>query len=211
MNNLPVYKMTISDNVDEMTGVTVISFVNAPAIEVNFLQFSKDSEHPMPIKMSIQDEDKRIVTGPVLIADLPIYRKDATGEYYVYADKECIYQIVQKFFKTQRGNNVNVEHSGMLIPGVYMFESFVTDAKRGIGCPSAYAGLPDGTWFGSFKVDNDEVWAEVKAGKFKGFSIEGLFDFIKQPVNMSVNKDKATNPLQIYNDLNSLLNQVNLS
>ena len=27
----------------------------------------------------------------------------------------------------------------------------------------------------SMKVDNDQVWAYVKAGKVKGFSIEGYF------------------------------------
>jgi hypothetical protein len=35
--------------------------------------------------------------------------------------------------------------------------------------------LPEGSWFGSFKVDNDEVWATIKDGTFKGFSVEGMF------------------------------------
>ena len=38
---------------------------------------------------------------------------------------------------------------------------------------------PDGSWFGSFKVENDEVWAKVKAGQFKGFSVEGIFEYSK--------------------------------
>jgi hypothetical protein len=35
--------------------------------------------------------------------------------------------------------------------------------------------LPKGTWMISMKVDNDEVWQDVKDGKIKGFSIEGYF------------------------------------
>jgi hypothetical protein len=30
------------------------------------------------------------------------------------------------------------------------------------------------------KIDNDEVWNEVKAGKFKGYSIEARFDGFEQ-------------------------------
>jgi hypothetical protein len=36
--------------------------------------------------------------------------------------------------------------------------------------------LPKGTWMGTFKINNDEIWNDyVKEGKVKGFSIEGLF------------------------------------
>ena len=36
--------------------------------------------------------------------------------------------------------------------------------------------LPLGTWVGSIKVNNDDVWNNyVKTGKVKGFSIEGYF------------------------------------
>ena len=36
--------------------------------------------------------------------------------------------------------------------------------------------VPVGTWMGTFKIDNDEIWNDyVKTGEVKGFSIEGLF------------------------------------
>ncbi len=37
--------------------------------------------------------------------------------------------------------------------------------------------VADGSWFVSYLVDNDDVWARVKEGEFKGFSVEGVFDF----------------------------------
>jgi hypothetical protein len=42
-----------------------------------------------------------------------------------------------------------------------------------------FEDVPDGSWFGSFKVDNAEVWAEIKAGKVRGFSVEGQFNYRK--------------------------------
>ena len=36
--------------------------------------------------------------------------------------------------------------------------------------------MPDGSWFLTYLVDNDELWAKVKAGEWKGFSVEGFFD-----------------------------------
>ena len=43
--------------------------------------------------------------------------------------------------------------------------------------------VPVGTWMGSVKVDNDEIWNDyVKTGKVKGFSIEGYFaDKLERP------------------------------
>jgi len=36
--------------------------------------------------------------------------------------------------------------------------------------------LPVGTWFGTYKVNDDELWSEyVESGVLKGFSIEGNF------------------------------------
>jgi hypothetical protein len=32
--------------------------------------------------------------------------------------------------------------------------------------------LPAGTWAGVMKVDNEEVWEDVKLGKYQGFSVE---------------------------------------
>jgi hypothetical protein len=33
--------------------------------------------------------------------------------------------------------------------------------------------MPKGTWFGIMKVSNESLWQDIKAGKVRGFSIEG--------------------------------------
>ena len=62
------------------------------------------------------------------------------------------------------------------LEGVYVFESFLIDETRGINIPKGYDEAPQGSWFISMKVENDEVWESVKNGTFKGFSVEGIFD-----------------------------------
>ena len=62
------------------------------------------------------------------------------------------------------------------VDGVYMIESMIIDKDRGIVAPAGYGDLPDGSWFGSFRVDNQDIWDKfVKTGVFSGFSVEGLF------------------------------------
>jgi hypothetical protein len=129
---------------------------------------------------AIQDEDERIITGPIMLADTPIYRNDDNGEYYVVFSKETIKKIAQKFFKKGYQSNVNLMHDqGNLTEGLTMFESWIKDEKRGIQGLAGFEDTPDGSWFGSFKVDNDQVWQYIKEGKVRGFSVEGVFNYRK--------------------------------
>lgn len=161
---LPIYLMTI-DEVDE--GVSYVALVESPAIERPFHAFSKE-------RMKFAETgEKRVLTGPLMLADTPILRRDKTrGEYYVIFQKETIRKMVQKYFKQGNQHNVNAEHSKEL-DGVYMFESYLIDRERGINPPTGFEDVADGSWFGSFKVENDAVW-EAR-DQFTGFSIEGYF------------------------------------
>lgn len=130
----------------------------------------------------IQDEEERIISGPLMLADTPIYRNDAIrGEYYVVFSADTIKQIAQKFFKKGYQNNVNLMHnSGDVQEGLTMFESWIVDKKRGIQPMVGFEDVPDGSWFGSYKVENDEAWNKVKSGEVLGFSVEGNFLYKEQ-------------------------------
>ena len=184
---LPIYKMTINP-LDEESGVDYVALVDEPAIQVDWFAFKEDK----PFKFKA-DADRRIITGALMIADLPIYRNDPKmGEFMVVFDAPTIEQIVQKFFKRNKSNNVNEMHDTP-IEGVFMYESFITDKDRGILAPKGFKDVPDGSWFGSYKVENDDVWEDfIKTGEFKGFSVEGMFDL--QPVKM-----RAVNHLEEFN------------
>lgn len=171
----PVYKLRISD--EDNTGVEYVALVDDPAIEKNFLAFA-----PQKDMFQVNSEEKRIVSGALMVANLPIYRRDnEKGEYYVVFDKEVISQIVHKFFRNKFSANVNLMHDpSKKVDGVYMFESWIIDSESGRNAPKGFDKLTDGTWFGSFKVNNEEVWNQIKQGEFRGFSVEGIFSHTYQ-------------------------------
>jgi hypothetical protein len=175
--NLPIYALEISTDLNDQSEVDFVALVDNPAIQKNFLAFKEQKE----FKFEIQSEDKQIISGPLMLADTPIYRNDNNGEYYVTFSPQTIEQIVQKFFQKGFQNNVNLMHdSNQQVQGITMFESFICDPSRGIKPMKGFEDAPNGSWFGSFKIDNPQVWADVKAGKFSGFSVEGLFNYKKQ-------------------------------
>jgi len=153
------------------------------------------------MQFSIQDADRRIISGALMLADTPIYRNDEQmGEYYLTFSADEIYKGVQKFFRNNRQSALNIEHNqDTYQQGVTMFESFIVDRKRGIMPMAGYEDVPDGSWFGSFKVDNEKVWNAVKEGTFKGFSIEGILS--TRPVEMS--KEAA-----LINAIKRIVNQI---
>jgi len=156
---------------DEVEGLQAIALVDSPAIGLNYQAFA-------PHKFEVIDEDKRIVMGAAMIPDLPIYRRDERGEYYAIFKKETIKALVQKLFKENKHTEFNEQHNALnVLDGVYIYQSFITDAELGISAPSGFENVADGTWFIAAKVDNDEAWAKVKKeGLLKGFSVEGVFD-----------------------------------
>ncbi|MCD7937174.1 MAG: XkdF-like putative serine protease domain-containing protein [Tannerellaceae bacterium] len=176
MEQLLIYNITITEDED---GIEKISFVESPAVERNFISFSRKSR---PVRFNIESEEKRIVTGLILLADTPIYRRDARfGEHYTVFSGEVITRLIQKYFRENRTSSVNINHTTDA-EGVFMFESYIKDTARGIS-PKEFEDVPDGSWFGSFKVENDALWNEIKKGTFKGFSIEGYLSYEEPEIN----------------------------
>ena len=171
----PIYELMISEDLNDNAEVSYVALVDKPAIQRNWNAF-KDK-----VNFQIVSDEKKIISGPLMLADSPIYRNDSThGEYYVVFSKDTIFKIAQKFFKKGYQNNVNLMHDqSQQVDGLTMFESFISDKERGISPMKGFEDAPDGSWFGSFKVENDEVWAKVKSGEFKGFSVEGIFEYNK--------------------------------
>jgi hypothetical protein len=197
---LPVYKMDIVSDENSDLEVDYVALVDKPAIEKNFLAFN---EHEQKMAFAIQD-DEQIITGALMLADKPIYRNDENGEYYVIFSKDTIKKIAQKFFTKGYQSNVNLMHdSGQRLEGLTMFESWITDQKRGIQAMKGFEDVPEGSWFGSFKVNNPDVWQMVKEGKVKGFSVEGLFQ-MKPSEKLDINK-VAEN---MWSQIQDILSQV---
>ena len=173
IGGIPVYDAIISD--DE-TGMFRISLVDDPAVMSNFQAFDAHKKHMM---YAIQDEEKRLVRGCIMRADFPIYRRDEKmGEYYVIYKAEEIRKMAEKYLLEGRQNDVNLMHEeGADVDGVQMVQYFI----KGDGIQvDGFDDCADGSLFGEFHVVNDEVWEEIKAGTYKGFSLEGVFDLVPE-------------------------------
>lgn len=160
----PLLRLTINGEED---GVNIISLVEFPAVERNFIQLSRE------VKLSL-NEEKQELLGVALIPNFPIYRRDKNGEYYITFSAESIRKIAIDFYKKLNVNMADVEHTHNLENGITYFQSLIIEKEQGI-CPTAFKDLPDGTWIVGCKVENDKVWNAVKSGEVKGFSIDGYF------------------------------------
>jgi hypothetical protein len=194
---LPIYQLEISDDLNDDVEVDFVALVDRPAIERDFLMFKEAKAN-----FIIQSEDRRIVSGALMLADTPIYRNDQNGEYYVTFTKDTIEKIAQKFFKKGYQSNVNLMHDEALaVEGITMYESFIVDSSRGVMAMKGFEDAPEGSWFGSFKVENESVWNKIKSGEFKGFSVEGIFNYKKGKQPMSVEES-------LWSEICSILEQV---
>lgn len=179
---LPIYYASINEDLNglelKQQGIQNIALVDSPAMLTEWLMF--DEQKPVEFKMALQEEQK-IVTAPVIIADLPIYRKIENEEFYVVYKKETNMQILQKYMLDGNQKKVKLTHdTSDLSKGVFVFEIFMSDASRGISAPKGFESLSDGTIYCSMKVNNDAIWNEIKAGKVNGISLEGFFDLEKE-------------------------------
>jgi len=190
-NKLPIFYATINEELSGLElkeqGIQNIALVSDPAMLTEFLAFSE--QKPYEFKMALQEE-QRIITAPVIVADLPIYRQVEGKEFYVVYKKETNMQILQKYMLDGNQRKVKLTHdTSDLSKGVFVFEVFISDASRGIKQPEGF-DLPDGTIFCSMKINNDDIWKRVKSGEVKGISLEGFFD-LEQEIELSETEIEA--------------------
>ena len=193
-SNVPVYSAIVTD---DGLGMEKISLVDDPAMESDFQFFANEEDR---FKFSVQNEEQRHIFGVIIRADHPVLRLSAEGfPYYITFSKETIKTIVQKYFREGRQNNFNLMHTpGTDVDSVEMLQAFIKDKERGID-PKGFEDIEDGSLFGEFKVLDDTIWEDIKAGKFKGFSMEIFYD-----IEIPLEEEEE----QLYSDIQGLLDQI---
>jgi hypothetical protein len=168
MEEVKVIEYTIDDS--GYLGVNAISLVENPAIEVDFVALSK--QHVK--QAAIEDGERKMLYGAVMIPDQLIPRVNGMGEmYYCKYSKETINKIAQEYLKRNMHHNSNLEHQ-IPVAGCVVVESWIKEGAHDKSMNFGFS-FPDGTWCIGMKVDNDEVWQDIKQGSVKGFSLEGFF------------------------------------
>ncbi len=172
MAKIPTYEIEINGLDSDAPVVNRVAFVTSPAIEVGWMAFSNQKEK---FEFKVAHEARRIITGPMIITDLPIYRNTPEdGEFNVVFRKEQSEIILKKFAKGRHYNDLNKQHVEELsLQGVHMIELMMVDSERGIKTPSLFSDAPDGSIFVSYWIEDDTLWNEyIMKGRFTGFSVE---------------------------------------
>lgn len=180
----PVFKIGIDDSEPD-TQWEYQSLVDFPAHMRGFEKWSSEkSVH------YFADEKKRRVTGVAIAADMPIYRNDTQlGKHYVIFSPEEIEKIWIKRNRDMAINKVNVNHDSKKVikqgaGGIFLIEQWIVDNARGMGVPLSLSkqGIRDGSLIETYQIEDEQTWKDVMAGKYNGFSIEGMF--VKWPVSV---------------------------
>ena len=171
---MKLFELILEDETDE---VMALSLVANPAIEANWVYFSKEGK--TEIKFATVDEDKRTIVAPVLIPDKRILRIDEnTGEEYnVYLSAETIEKAAQRFLQRGYQHKATLEHGENIDGEVSVVESWVSKSSTKDKSSLYFSrAFPVGTWFVTFKVNDEDLWQNyVKTGIVKAVSIEGIF------------------------------------
>jgi hypothetical protein len=146
--------------------VPVVSIVDSPAIGVGFEYFNSH----FSLTDFKADEDKGIIVGPVMIPDLPIYRRHEDKEFNVFFSKQTVEEMFYSFAKNTNHKSITLMHRGIPV-NAFVSELWLTgknDKSKDFGFD-----LPEGTWFWIVKVEDKNVFENlIKSELLKGFSVE---------------------------------------
>lgn len=145
------------------------------------------------------DEDKRIVMGPVMIPNKMILRRDENGEpFYIYFSKKTIRKMAEKFFKKNNHNNTDINHDENITNDNTIIESWISESIKHDKSYKYGFALPEGTWYVSYKINDDKTWELIKSGELRGFSLAGGF----------IQRMKPIDPEETLNNIKDILKSV---
>jgi hypothetical protein len=180
-------------------GITAVSLVDSPAILTNFMYFAKE----LPgLKFAVVSEEKRIVTGPVLIPNVKIFRNGKSlgmdQDAYVYFTGQTIRKLGAKFLATLKNNEATLGHTEET-KGLELLEAWYIDFKDNDKSFAMGFDLPVDTMMFSYKVIDDDIWAKVKDGTFKGFSVEAALGMVPKG-ELSLGKEECDDHREVISD-----------
>jgi hypothetical protein len=219
----PFYLVKI-DEEDDISGVSFISLVDSPAMEVSWMALSEDENICIKLDLTA-DVDKKLLYGVFIVADKFVYRKKLDG--YVKFTKEDIEKIVKKWSKSNFNKNINIQHTDKMVEA-FVREQWIVEDKNNDKMNKYMDNLVEGSWVGIVEVEDETFWKNyIKSGDLTGFSIEILpsnlikggnlkvetEDFAEE-INEKVMKDKLYELLfkdsgsvdEIYNNVKKLFN-----
>ena len=180
---LPIYDVVFDED-DTSQGLFAVSFVDKPAINVDFIAMRKQSKDAVPMYFA---KTKHEIVSPILIPNQLIYRrgegKDSEG-YYIRWTEDTIQQAAFNMIEHQRLNWVTEMHpmqsdptlkyDDCLLDNVYMLRLWIVDDPNTDDANVKYGfkNLPKGTLMAHYKVNNRALWQKIVNKELKGLSVE---------------------------------------
>jgi len=169
----------------EKKGVFRVSLVKDPAVEATLMKFSAE-EKPL----YFLNEEKRIIYSVAMRPNMEIPRKNINGEpALVFYSDATVEMLQQNYFKQNGNSNTNINHQDENANGIFPFESWIVnnpdfDKSKELGLETK-----KGDWVMGYKIENDEVWQQVKDGNLDGLSVEmSGFELSEQKTNIKMSK-----------------------
>ena len=149
-------------------GVFCMSTVENPATKTQLVMFDDELK-----AMEFKDDEKRVIYSVAMRPNMFIPRKDINGEpAMVFYSEETVNDLQQNFFKNNSHNGATINHDKNVRKDMYAFESWIVQDPEKDKATSLGLQVKKGDWVLAQKVDNPEVWEDIKKGKLTGFSIE---------------------------------------
>ena len=121
------------------------------------------------------EEDERIVTGPAMIPNRLILRRDELGNpFHVYFSEDTIKKINEKFL-VNAAHNTDINHNDEVTTENTLLESWIVDDPDYDKSTKLGFDVPKGTWMVSYRINDDKTWQQIKNGELNGFSVTGNF------------------------------------
>ena len=186
-NNIPIFAVNVDD---PGCSISTMSLVDAPAMSIDMVCFSKEQK----MKFSIQDESQHNILTCLVRVDFPILRLTEDGNpYYIVFNKETAKVLCQRLMTDGMQQNISLQHNGKLIQGIQLQEVFIKDSSLGIS-PVGFEDAADGSLMGVYHIEDEALWNDCIEGRFKGISIESLLGIeeFKKKCNKKIKKNNMS-------------------
>lgn len=209
--NIPIFDISVDE---EGLGLFGLSFVDNPAIQVELHAFKAEDKH----KVYFSSHEKREVVSPVLIPNQLIIREADGIPYYMRASEETIKKIYEKYMLSGNWNNFTYMHENMELDiserakdGIYLQRLWIIGDERTDDANTKYGfELPKGTLMMKAKVNNRQIWNEIREGKLRGISLEAFFDKISTNKALQITYSKMKTNLELFQKFIAFLNEVSV-
>lgn len=210
--NIPIFDISVDD---DGRGLFGLSFVDNPAIQVELHAFKAEEAQ----KVFFASHEKREVVSPVIIPNQLIIREAMGIPYYMRASEETIRKMYEKYMLSGNWNNFTYMHENVgadmeerALDGIYLQRLWIIeDPKKDDACTKyGFTDLPKGTLMMKCKVNNRQIWNEIKEGKLRGISLEAFFDKINTNKALQITYSKMKTNLELFQKFIAFLNEVSV-